>query len=140
MQPSAPALGMPPSSKGAGGYGDDQNESVRDRPAFSIATGSGHLLTRLSLHGQGVRTIEGLQACPNLRVLVRLLVSHAYCLHVERAQRAPRDHYQYNTPRTIVTCYSIFMCAHEWLQNTSRFYRLVNRIFMLLERIIFWDL
>lgn len=129
MQPSAPALGMPPSSKGAGGYGDDRNESVRDRPAFSIATGSGHLLTRLSLHGQGVRTIEGLEACQNLRVLVRLLVSHAYCVYVERAQRASLDHYQRNTPRAIKTCYSILMCAHERLQNTSRVYRFVSRTF-----------
>lgn len=77
MQPSAPALGTPPGSKG--GSGDGVGHAVHDggegvlvgaRPGFAIAAGSAHLLTRLSLHGQGVRTIEGLEACHNLRVLV----------------------------------------------------------------------
>ena len=77
MQPSAPALGTPPSSKngkGCGaGFGSDGQVVARERsiPAWASAVGSGHLLTRLSLHGQGVRAIEGLEACHNLKVLVR---------------------------------------------------------------------
>ena len=77
MQPSAPALGTPPTSKsGKGfgtGFGSDGQVVARERniPAWASAVGSGHLLTRLSLHGQGVRSIEGLEACHNLKVLVR---------------------------------------------------------------------
>ncbi|CAM9543677.1 unnamed protein product, partial [Laminaria digitata] len=76
MQPSAPALGTPPASKsgkGCGaGFGSDGQVVARERniPAWASAVGSGHLLTRLSLHGQGVRAIEGLEACTNLRVLI----------------------------------------------------------------------
>ena len=77
MQPSAPALGIPPDSKGGKAaavvpqYRADHADTLS---ACAIATRPGHLLTRLSLHGQGVRTIEGLEACHNLKVLVSLLL------------------------------------------------------------------
>lgn len=74
MQPSAPALGIPPDSKGgkapAAVAPQHHADHVDTLSACAIATRPGHLLTRLSLHGQGVRTIEGLEACHNLRVLV----------------------------------------------------------------------
>lgn len=89
MEPSAPALGTPPGSKGGGGGSKSGGSSSsnglpvvppRDHhlnhnhlSACAVATRPGHLLTRLSLHGQGVRTIEGLEACHNLKVLVRAL-------------------------------------------------------------------
>lgn len=84
MQPSAPALGMPhgggsvgASGVGSGGIVDSEGVMIlRDQPTFTMAARSGRLLTRLSLHGQGVRSIEGLEACENLQVLVRLLVAH----------------------------------------------------------------
>lgn len=73
MQPSAPALGTPPGSKGGKGLAVVPRDHHLDRlSACAVATRPGHLLTRLSLHGQGVRTIEGLEACHNLKVLVRL--------------------------------------------------------------------
>lgn len=85
MQPSAPVLGIPPGSQ-SGGTGCGPGFDDRAVNAPSVAPGDrldqlsaygaaaarpGHLLTRLSLHGQGVRRIEGLEACPNLKVLVR---------------------------------------------------------------------
>lgn len=70
MQPSAPALGMPPSSKGVKATAAASRERVDNLSACAIATRPGHLLTRLSLHGQGVRAIDGLEACYNLQVLV----------------------------------------------------------------------
>ncbi len=74
MQPSAPALGVPPDSKGgkvpAAVAPQNHADHVDTLSACAIATRPGRLLTRLSLHGQGVRTIEGLEACHNLRVLV----------------------------------------------------------------------
>lgn len=99
MKPSAPALGTPPSSKGGGGGGgDDRDDGIRDRPAFSLATGSSHLLTRLSLHGQGVRTIEGLEACQNLKVLVRsrYILKHIANVYGECGRHTSLD--CYNAP------------------------------------------
>ncbi|CAM9822517.1 unnamed protein product [Scytosiphon promiscuus] len=84
MQPSAPVLGIPPGSQ-SGSTGCGPGSSVRDDNSPAVAPGGrldqlstcdaaaarpGHLLTRLSLHGQGVRKIEGLEACPNLSVLI----------------------------------------------------------------------
>lgn len=84
MQPSAPALGIPPGPKG-GSKGRGADSSGRESHAPSVAPGDrldhlsvhgvvsnrpARLLTRLSLHGQGVRSIDGLQACSNLKVLV----------------------------------------------------------------------
>lgn len=80
MKPSAPAFGVPRGSLGAvstiggvGGSGSVSNDEggVVPAPAFSIAVGSsGLLLTRVSLHGQGLRAIEGLETCRNLEILV----------------------------------------------------------------------
>ena len=70
MQPSAPALDMPPGSKGSKALAAVPRDRADNLSACAIATRPGHLLTRLSLHGQGVRTIEGLEACQNLQVLV----------------------------------------------------------------------
>lgn len=77
MQPSAPALGTSSGSKDGEAFRvdcaddvDDDSVVLRDQPASALSLGCGHLLTRLSLHGQGVRTIEGLEACYNLRILV----------------------------------------------------------------------
>lgn len=74
MQPSAPALGTPPGSKGSSNglpVVPPRDHLDHHLSACAVATRPGHLLTRLSLHGQGVRTIEGLEACHNLKVLVR---------------------------------------------------------------------
>lgn len=73
MQPSAPALGMPPGSKGGKAPAAVPRDRIDNLSACAIATRPGHLLTRLSLHGQGVRAIEGLEACHNLQVLVSSL-------------------------------------------------------------------
>lgn len=70
MQPSAPALGMPPGSTGGKAPAAVPRDKVDSLSACAIATRPGRLLTRLSLHGQGVRAIEGLEACHNLQVLV----------------------------------------------------------------------
>lgn len=81
MQPSAPSLGIPRGSlSGLVGHangsrsGGASEEAEEVAPAFLIATGvrpAVSQLTRLSLHGQGVRMIEGLEACCNLEILVR---------------------------------------------------------------------
>lgn len=79
MQPSAPALGKSRGSKGdlskigasvraIGSHVESNHAHVA--PVFSIPKGANSLLTRLSLHGQGVRKIEGLEAFPALEVLV----------------------------------------------------------------------
>lgn len=70
MQPSAPALGVPPGSKGGKSPAAVPRNKADNLSACAIATRPGRLLTRLSLHGQGVRAIEGLEACHNLQVLV----------------------------------------------------------------------
>lgn len=71
MKPSAPALGTPPGLKGTKGLAVAPRDHLGlHLSACAVATRPGHLLTRLSLHGQGVRTIRGLEACHNLKVLV----------------------------------------------------------------------
>ncbi|CAN0113390.1 unnamed protein product [Ectocarpus sp. 6 AP-2014] len=92
MQPSAPALGIPPGSNngkgcgvGSGGCGGSgvsaaPGDRLEHLSACAVAARPGHMLTRLSLHGQGVRTIEGLEACRNLKVLI-LSFNEISCLH-----------------------------------------------------------
>lgn len=94
MPPSAPSLGVPRGSTGAvssavgsavkvASSGDSMNDNKRAEdavvpaPAFSIVNGSmGSLLTRVSLHGQGLRTINGLEMCQNLEILVKKCIRY----------------------------------------------------------------
>lgn len=89
MPPSAPSFSVPRGSTGvvssavssamkvvSSGGSMNSNKNAGDvvvpAPAFSIANGSmGSRLTRVSLHGQGLRAINGLEMCQNLEILVK---------------------------------------------------------------------
>lgn len=132
MKPSAPTLsiyyrgskdGAKGLESGVGGGspgGDDMSsddDEVQAVLPLSIAPKASSLLTRLSLHGQGIRKIEGFEAFPCLEILVSLLSSCGSVLHTRAVSpriiiRALRDGLNISPRRVLVEDYKADRPVH----------------------------